>query len=198
MSSFGVVVGVYGDSHWVSLAKEAAETAWIAGADEVIICYGNNLSEARNKGARDLMTHYVTFLDADDKLHSDFFRHLSDHVDDSKQALYKPQTIDAFSDGTSIGPHFIRSNVSLFHSNSLVIGTTIRRSDFLDTAGFDSELPALEDWDLFLRLHIAGAEIVECEGVIYIISAGSQGRNSDQEKHRKAFQEIKRRYRTFI
>lgn len=195
MSTFGVVVAYYGDEKWRTLANRAGNSAYNAGASEVVLMNGKNLAESRNTGALHLSTDYITFLDADDELHAMYFTALATYVEPDKKHLYKPQTLGAHPDGTyDKEPAFIRSGTSLYKSNSLVIGTTMRLSDFHETTGFDPELEALEDWDLFLRLHRDGAEIIECTGMIYIVSVGLGGRNSDKEKHNKAFRQIRRKY----
>lgn len=195
MHKYGVVVGTYGSILWREKAHFAARSAEVAGADQIVLQHDIDLATARNVGASKLNTEFVTFLDADDFLDPEFFNKLDDYADSSRSLLYKPQTIGVYPDGSfDSTAEFIRPNVPLNHTNSLVIGTSMRLSDFRATNGFDPTLSSLEDWDLFLRVYRNGAEIIECEGVIYIVSVGRSGRNSNKLEHNKAYRKIRRRY----
>lgn len=192
---YGVVIGTFGDEIWETRARFAASSAETAGADQIVLQHDIDLATARNAGAAKLDTEFVTFLDADDYLEEGFFDNLDKYTDPNRSSLYKPQTLGLYPNGDfDATPCFIRPNVPLTRSNSLVIGTTMRLVDFRSTTGFDPTLEALEDWDLFLRLYRNGADIVECEGVIYIVSVGLSGRNSDKTKHHNAYRLIRRRY----
>jgi hypothetical protein len=193
MASFGVVIGTFGDKSWADRAEIAAHSAMEAGADMIVTEHGSSLAQARNAGAAKLDTDIVTFLDADDRLDKSFFDNLDNYVDLNEKILYKPQTLGMYPDGSFDESACFIQTKDFFRTNCLVIGTSMRLVDFMTDGQFDDTLPVLEDWDMFLRLYIAGSRIVECEGVVYIVGV-NEGRNSQVDLHRKTYRYVATKY----
>jgi hypothetical protein len=120
---------------------------------------------ARNLGVREATSNLVSFLDSDDLwLPSMSNTHLQ------LMASSRPDVVGASTGYWLEGARSIelrggRSERDLLRELvrgcALAPGSTlcIRRSAWLDIGGEDSRFTRLEDWDLLLRLALAGAEI---------------------------------------
>jgi len=187
---FGVAVGTYGPDSWRSLAQRAVESAWAAGADEVVHVHTNSLALSRNTAGDQLSTDYLCFLDADDFLEPRFFDNVKKKIRSGK-FIYKPYTRGIYTDGTQDSDPSLVPTRDMSLANHLIIGCPVRKLDFLSIGGFDGSLPALEDWDFFGRLILAGCKVIEVPGAVYRISVNPQGRNSIVENHARAFKTVK-------
>lgn len=191
MTTCGIVVGTFGDSEWADRGREVA-ARYFSQADQIVHCHANDLATARNHGAAQLETDYVVFLDADDGLESDYVEQFKSCVSPEKDLLYQPLTSYVTSDGWS-QPEFLESHdINVY--NCLVIGTVCPRETFLSLGGFDKKLPALEDFDLWLRFLHRGFVVRKVPAMVYNITV-RDGRNSNKANARKALRMIKQRYR---
>lgn len=189
MSTVGVVIATFGENIWrlaaeshVAIAKDCY------GADEVIHVHGSDLASARNQGAREIGTDYIVFLDADDKLCYNYCGILKENLEEGN-ILYQPQTM-AMKNGLYEGePNFIPDR-DMNVSNNLVIGTAITARYGVE---FDPVLPALEDWDFFLRMISLGAKVKQVPGMVYYVGIYDFSRNSPSGDHDQAYQIIRRK-----
>lgn len=186
----GVVIATFGEWKW---QEEGADTCLsiehLPNVDNVIHIHGDDLASARNQGAKEIGTDYIVFLDADDFLCDDYVNVLKENLEPGN-VLYQPQTIAWFGDDKFEGrPEFIPDrNMSI--SNNLVIGTAVTSRYGVE---FDSTLPALEDWDFFLRMISLGARVKQVPGMIYYVGINENSRNNPTGDHNKAYQMIMRK-----
>jgi glycosyltransferase involved in cell wall biosynthesis len=126
----------------------------------------SGVSVARNTGLRLATAEYVSFLDDDDRFDPGKLRKLANVLrgDPSIDVLYHALSLHLvrekvrFRNDPSRGPISIEEMLT---KNVLDGGTsmlTVRRSTLLEVGGFDEELPAVEDYELILRLRLAGAK----------------------------------------
>jgi glycosyltransferase involved in cell wall biosynthesis len=193
--SFAVVVGTFGDPLWRDLASRALASAEEAGAAEVIHIHADSLDVARNTGAAHANAEWLVFLDADDELDSGYVKAMEE-VATPHDALLQPSTLGINPDGTTDAyPVLIPRKQSLLDGNWMVIGTAIRRSQFLRLGGFRN-LPVYEDWDLWIRATLDGAQHVVAPQAVYRIHVNPTGRNSgDRQVQLQTYERIRREFR---
>jgi glycosyltransferase involved in cell wall biosynthesis len=125
---------------------------------------------ARNRGLEEIMGDYVLFLDADDFLAENALKHLSGAVAGRFDAVAYMGMAWFIDDPKS--PHFIQraDQISfvpailrecLFQPDSVLLPTPLVR----DCGGFDVSLGLYEDWDLWARLALVGAQIIPVDYV---------------------------------
>lgn len=194
-SDVSVAIGTFGDLKWVDIAQRAITSAENQSIkpDSVIHIHGNSLGEARNMAADQCDSKWIIFLDADDTLDSKYIENMLSPEDQS--TVRQPSTLGVYSDGTEDDYPVLIPQRPLGQSNFLVIGSMCLKSQFMYIGGFDSTLPVLEDWDLFIRLHNMGAIIGQREKAIYRVGVNLNGRNKDVNLHGRYYNEIRRKYR---
>lgn len=172
-----VVVATFGDVSWKTLAEERAipSVQKQSCPCEINVEHGTTLAQARNVGARKAHGEWLVFLDADDELDTDYILHM-ERATSVGDFLLQPSTVGVHPDGRVEDPVLIEPAANLLERNHMVIGTAVRREQFLRVGGF-RELPAYEDWCLWLRCWLDGAEMVQVPEAEYRIHV-SQGRNS--------------------
>lgn len=188
-----VVVGTYGDfTHWGPLAEVAIESAWKAGASDVVSYHGYSLADARNGGAQMTTAEWLVFLDADDTLDEGYVEGVLNGVGDLRQ----PKTIGVYPDGrVDSEAVLIPTKPTFRHGNWLVVGTAVRRH-FFDLAGGWGEEALYEDWALWIRCWLAGAEIGTAPEAIYRVHVNPEGRNlPDRDTQAEWFRQIEETYR---
>lgn len=191
-----VVVGTYGDvEHWTALAARACLSAKSQTVPcEVIHEHGATLAGARNAGAARAEGDHLVFLDADDALNTYYIASmLAAAKGKNGPAVYQPMTI-GIKDGVKDDyPLFIPS-ANIMERNYLPIGTMVSKELFTKVGGF-LDWPVLEDWCLWLRILIEGAEVRQAPGAIYEVTVRDGSRNTDQGLHNRIYNEIRMRYR---
>lgn len=191
MDTIGVVVGTFGDrSQWDSLAERALASVerQSVTADAVIRSHRDTLHEARNVGASTLGTDWLIFLDADDELDAGYIEAMRAGVGDIRQ----PATLGVV-DGVEDDFPVVIPKKRLIDGNYIVIGAMVRSSLFFKVGGFD-DYPMSEDWALWLKCWIAGAEIRVCPDAIYRVHVRSGSRNTDPGLGNRVYNQIRSRY----
>lgn len=176
-----VVIATFGDDRWRVLAGQAYESArnQTVEPDEIIHVHGDALHTARNAGAEKATSEWLIFLDADDTLDQHYCEQMQQtmaHL--SGDYLLQPATLGVYPDGhTDRVPVVIPAKSSIYAGNWMVIGTAIRREQFLRLGGF-VDLPAWEDWHLYIRAIRDGAKTLVVPGAIYRVAVRNDGRNT--------------------
>lgn len=189
-----VVVATFGDMSWKTLAEERAIPSAQEQSQpcELYLEHGTTLAQARNVGARNAQGETLVFLDADDQLDKDYILHMERAIPEG-DFLLQPSTVGVHPDGRIEDPVLIKPAANLLERNHMVIGTAVRREQFLRVGGF-RELPAYEDWDLFLRCWVDGAQMIQVPEAEYRVHV-SQGRNSlDRTTAIKVYNSIRNEY----
>ena len=191
--TMGIVIATFGSSEWLEKAEEAAASveSQTLLPDNWIHCHDSSLAKARNLGAKLVGTDWLIFLDADDTLDNRY-------VEEMKVAdggtLLQPSTLGVYEDGSTDEYPVVISKKPILESNYLVIGTMCRSETFFKVGGFDDSLPALEDWDLWIRMLRKGEEDVPVPNAVYRVGVSSTGRNNAVGAHSTAYTMIKRKY----
>lgn len=186
-----IVVGTYGpEDLWDSIAQCAMESAQNQSHPaEVIRSHGDTLQHARNYGAEEATGEWLVFLDADDELDSGYVEAMLGGDGDIRQ----PSTL-GIVDGRPDDYPVLIPRRNLLEANFLVIGSMVRRALFLDVGGFD-DYPVLEDWGLWLKLWIEGAQIGSAPDAIYKVHVNQDGRNNhDPSLHGAHYTAIRQRF----
>lgn len=178
-----LAVSTFGSVDWEQRGAALAETLAVEQSDahEVIRVHSSvGLADARNRAAAEASCDWLCFVDADDTLLPGFTSAMAvAAARHDGPALIQPATRFV---GDAETPQMderglIRPHADLIAGNHLVIGTLVRRDQFLDVGGFDPDLDVLEDWDLWIRCWQDGAVIDSCPDAVYVVHVNADGRN---------------------
>lgn len=198
------VVATYGSPEWEAAGRAAltavqGDPCW---HDTVgVHMPGGTLAQARNLGAERATGDWLCFVDADDGVAAGYLgsmevaytRWLTMFPGDGPEPP-RPLLVPAVAWQNERGGVFTLAGIPawdrpLIDVNCAVIGTLIPRALFLEVGGFRDQLadgdllPALEDWELWLRAVKAGACMVPVPQAVYVARAGGSGRNADQSPY---------------
>lgn len=166
-----IIIPTFGNhDQWLPLARRAAASAIAQTVPpaRVVVSMTTTLAMARNGPAEWARTEWLCFLDADDELDVRYVEAMLAAEGDVRQ----PATVSA---GAQDRPTVIPAK-HLMSGNYIVVGAFVRTELFLDVGGF-RELPAYEDWDLWIRCWLAGAHIGCAPDAVYRVHS-SAGRNT--------------------
>ena len=148
------------------------------GAREIIPYHGGDtVAEARNNGAALATGEWLCFLDADDELAPGYLAAMEQAA--RPRALLAPAVEWVSWNGRPAYRGKLGPMVDMTVANWLVIGTLVERDLFQQVGGF-KEWPVYEDWDLWQRCMIAGAEVVPVPDALYIAWGHARSRNRSQ------------------
>lgn len=180
--TFGVVVAVYGNlSYWRPLARRALASAEAQTLAPVQIEYveGSSLHEARNAGLDRLRTEFAVHLDADDELEQGYLAAMATGVTD-----VRVPAVRYIQNGRPRSPAIL--NVSghshactaacLTAGNWIVVGAAVR-TELARVVGGWRDFDWSEDWDLWLRCHLAGATFESLPSAVYRAHVRTNSRN---------------------
>lgn len=191
-----VVVATFGDEAWANLARLRAIPSAEKHRVPVVHSHADTLHGARNLGLEDVRTPWVCFLDADDQLDPRYFDRMAEGTADVRapavryvvqgipQRPYVPRVC---------GHHHACSAECLPFGNWVVIGAAAR-TDLVREAGGFRDFPWSEDWDLWLRCHLAGATFEAIPNAVYraYVRPDSRNRGPDRAAKLAAHQAIAR------
>lgn len=198
MASIGVAISTFGSNIWAARADTAEWSAENQSRppDQIVKFHADDgsLGYARNQAAGRLDTDFFIFLDADDLLHYDYVKSMEEAIEEGEH-LYRPATLGVYPDGSTDDEAVMIPRANLRSRNFCVIGTMVRRDDFAVVNGFDEDLTALEDWELFLHMTVLGCDILDVPAAIYMVGVNEGSRNSRTGAHGREYAKIKQRYR---
>jgi GT2 family glycosyltransferase len=187
-----VIVPVFGDvGAWLPQACRARRSAVAQTVPpaEIVMAAAADLRTARNGPAEWARTEWLCFLDADDELDVRYIEAMLAGDGDLRQ----PATL-GIVDGVEDACPVVIPPRHLLAGNYIVIGALVRSEMFFDVGGF-RDLPAYEDWDLWIRVWLAGAEISAVPEAIYRVHVNPRGRNAlPRGDAVRAYDGIRRRY----
>jgi glycosyltransferase involved in cell wall biosynthesis len=182
--SISVVISTFGDPvYWGAVAQRAIRSALsqTIEADGVYYNHADTPHEARNRGAEQANSKWLVFLDADDELDPFYLEAMTRYaLDCSGPALIQPATLGVVGDREDPHPVLIPRK-PLLDGNFMVIGTMVQREQFLRVGGFE-DWPIYEDWDLWIRCWLDGAELVAGPNAIYRVHVSEGSRNNQDRK----------------
>jgi glycosyltransferase involved in cell wall biosynthesis len=180
--SVTIVCATYGETSWARLAKARAVPSALQQDVPVIGVHSDNLMNARNEGLAQVQTEFVIFLDADDELSPGYVDAMAAGTAD----LRAPR-VSYVRDGNPAPARFPRvgshqhecTGNCLSDGNWMVIGVCARTQTLRDVGGF-RDWAWSEDWDLWLRCHLAGASIEPIPDAVYRAYVRLESRNRGQ------------------
>ena len=192
MNDVTVIIPVFGDvDAWALRARRAqmSAVAQTVPPAEIFMATAADLRTARNGPAEWARTEWLCFLDADDELDVHYIEAMLAGEGDLRQ----PATLGVVDGVEDPFPVVIPAR-PLLTGNFIVIGAFVPTALFLEVGGF-RDLPAYEDWDAWIRMWLAGAELTVVPEAIYRVHVNAGGRNSlSRSDAVRTFSSIRRRY----
>lgn len=111
-------------------------------------------SRARNNGIALSHGEYIVALDADDRLCPEYIAKCLEAIKGDDRIGFVWTATQEFGDSCEIRvPHIMHHRLSVYRGTGGQLGAALmRRVAFNDVGGYDLALPALEDWDLAIRV----------------------------------------------
>lgn len=183
-----VVIGTFGSTRWIDLARERAIPSARALDVPVVHVHDVTLAEARNAGLEQVSTEWVCHLDADDELEAGYFERMSTGVADLRAPAVR--YVDAWRRNPPARVPRVAGHRHDCHpdclaaGNYLVVGSVVR-ADLARGVGGWREWPVYEDWCLWLRCYRAGATIETIPGAVYRAHVRDDSRNRAPDRELK-------------
>ena len=180
MHSIDVIIATYGCESWKKKALIAQNSVLqqTSPASSIHLIHGETLAQARNAGAYKSTADWLLFLDADDTLDLNFICAMREMIDQTTHPspLLYPSVL-TIEDGVKSLSAKISTQNPILEGNFMVIGTLVKREDFLQVGGF-RELPMYyEDWDLWIRCIINGSVPNPVPDAVYHVFVNKNSRN---------------------
>jgi glycosyltransferase involved in cell wall biosynthesis len=190
-----VAVATFGARSWVRLALERAIPSARALGVPVVHHHGPTLHVARNAALESVETEWVVFLDADDELTPSYFERMAEVDADVRVPLvtYIANERPCRPRMPRVAGHYHDCTAEcLPEGNWIVVGAAVRAQLVRDVGGW-RDFPWSEDWDLWLRCHLAGATIAPTRAVYRAhVRPDSRNRAPDRAVKHAAHQAIAR------
>lgn len=109
-------------------------------------------SKSRNNGALQATGEFLVFVDADDKIHSNYIEEAVDKLSSDSKIELVYAGAEFFGSKTGIWslPDFTTEN--FLENNCIPIFAVMRLDTFKKAGMFDTHLHYLEDWELWIRI----------------------------------------------
>jgi len=191
--NIAVVIATYGSEEWARLGTERAyPSALNQGAHEIVVGHDaeGTISSVRNSLAEKTSGDWLCFLDGDDELGPDYLaamrRAWEREGRENGTPLLLTPAVSYVRGSKRRTPPRIWPEVPFERGNWLVIGTLLPRDLFFSVGGFrDYGDPpgstGYEDWSLWARCYLAGAQVVKVSRAVYVAywQASSRNHNAD-------------------
>lgn len=174
-----VLVATCGDQSWIELAKQRALPSARALGVPVIHRHAATLHEARNACLYAATTPCVVHLDADDELPVDYLDAMRAGTADVRAPAVR------YVQGGHVAEDRVPTVWAHQHEctaeclpwgNWIVVGAWARRDVLIKVGGW-RDFSWSEDWDLWLRCHLAGASFETVRPAVYIAHVRHNSRN---------------------
>lgn len=172
-----VLIGTYGDPGWKRFAERARESVPLG--VPVVHAHGASLHEARNLALACASTEWVVHLDADDELEPGYIDALlagSADIRVPSVRYVRPDREHAPRVPRVFGHRHDCRPACLPDGNYIVVGA-LARADLLRRVGGWRDFAWSEDWDLWLRCHLAGASFETIPDAVYRAHVRDDSRN---------------------
>lgn len=171
--------GTFGDKAWVQLAMTRAIPSANRLGVPVVHCHAGTLHEARNGALEQVTSEWLFFVDADDEVEHGFLTQMA-----TGSADVRAPAVRYVRGGRAQLPGMPRvaghthacTAACLTQGNWLVIGALVRTELVRAVGGF-RDFEWSEDWDLWLRCHLAGASFEAIPSAIYRAHVRPDSRN---------------------
>lgn len=127
---------------------------------------------ARNAGAAQANSEFITFLDADDIVDPEFASALAEAMAQSSvpdqppiSHAYCEEIVSGIHPGYWAVPDF--DPQLLLITNLHPVTTLLRRSVFEEAGGFDASIGGYEDWELWIRLRLRGFRAIRVQRPLF-------------------------------
>lgn len=181
-----IAVATYGDSTWYTLACNRAIPSAQQFGVPVAYVHGETLHDARNAVLDKVKTEWVVFLDADDELEPDYLTAMAAATADIRAPAVRyvgGPPVSARVPRVAGHAHACIGECLRF-GNWLVVGSAVR-AELVRSVGGWRDFAWSEDWDLWLRCHLAGASIEAVPAAIYRAHVRHDSRNRGQSAEAK-------------
>lgn len=193
-----IAIGTYGDQEWLRLANERALPSAEAQGVPVIHRHGTTLAQARNEALALVETEFVVNLDADDELEPGYVKAML-----AAEGDVRVPRVSCYREGRPIRGGVFMPRVwrhrhdctadCLQFGSWIVVGAAIR-TELARRIGGWREYEVYEDFDLFQRLWLAGADIQRVPKAVYRqhLREGSRNHSLPKARMNAIHEEIER------
>ena len=188
--TISVIIATYGGEEWKTLAATRAVPSLKDQHPSMTIVlhdtHGTRASSL-NDGARESLSEWLVFLDADDELSPGYIQAMREAAegDHEGDVLFTPAVV-SIRKGKPGAPFFFeRPNLTLREDNWLVIGTMIHKDLFWKVGGFPDYPHGFEDWALWSKCYRLGARVLKVPEAIY------RYHHNPQSAHKQAWRDRK-------
>lgn len=188
-----VIVTTWGHPSWAGLARK---TAIPSAVDQAPVFHYHTVTPgagaARNEAVSDCNpSEWIIFLDADDELAPGYVEAMKAAVEHDEQLLSPALQLPG-QPARTLEDRDIVNGI-----NPCPIGTMIHRRMFDEVGGFWNER-AYEDWSLFRRAVLVGAEILFVPDAVYHAHSTPSGRNGTVPNARRLMRDIVRSHNQWM
>jgi glycosyltransferase involved in cell wall biosynthesis len=175
-----ICIASFGHPKWKELVRRRALPSVKQFDVPVVVYHGTSLHEARNTCLERTQTEWVCFLDADDELEPGFIKAMETGSADVRAPSVRYVRPGAMNGQARVPKVWNHSHncvaECLPKGNWLVVGSLVR-TELVRTVGGWKDWPVYEDWDLWLRCHLAGASFEAIPSAVYRAWAMPKSRN---------------------
>jgi GT2 family glycosyltransferase len=175
-----VAVATFGGSEWIRLANQRALPSARDLGVPTVHAHASTLHDARNAALAQVATEWVVHLDADDELEPGYIKAMATGTADVRAPAVR--YIQGNHASPPAVPHVAGHDhhdcvaECLAYGNWLVVGSMVRAGLVREVGGW-RDFTWSEDWDLWLRCHLAGATFQAIPAAIYRAHVRRNSRN---------------------